>query len=62
MSHQLPETVKEPGLLPNQPSDPLPRVWSQLTIPQRQQLAQYLAYLIQRYRQAPLKEDPHDHP
>jgi hypothetical protein len=62
MSHQLPETVKDPGLLPNRSSDPLPRVWPQLTITQRQQLAQYLAYLIQRYRQVPLKEDSPDRP
>lgn len=62
MSHQRPEIVKDPGLLPDRSSDPLPRVWPQLTITQRQQLAQSLAYLIQRYRQGPLKEDPHDQP
>jgi hypothetical protein len=62
MSHQLPETVKDPGLLPNKPPDPWPRVWPQLTITQRQQLARQLASLIQRYRQVPLKEDTHDHP
>jgi len=61
MSHQLPETVKDPGLFGNKPPDPWPRVWPQLTITQRQQLAQYLASLIQRYRQVPLKEDTHDH-
>lgn len=62
MSHQRQELVKDPGLLSDRSSDPLPRVWPQLAITQRQQLAQYLAYLIQRYRQVPLKEDPHDHP
>jgi hypothetical protein len=36
-------------------------VWPHLTITQRQQLAQQLAYLIQRYRQPHLKEDNHDH-
>lgn len=62
MSHQLPETIKDPGLLPNKPPNPLPRLWPQLTSLQRQQLAQYLASLILRYRQVPLKEDNHDHP
>jgi hypothetical protein len=62
MSRQIPETLRDPCLLPTKPPAPLPRVWPHLTIPQRQQLAQYLAHLIQRYRQAPLQEDPYDHP
>ncbi len=61
MSHQIPETVKDPYLLSNKQPDPLPRVWPHLTITQRQQLAQQLVYLIQHYRQPPLKEDNHDH-
>ena len=62
MSHQTPETVKDPDLLLNKHPDPLPRVWPHLTRTQRQQLAQHLADLIQRYRQPPRKEDNHEHP
>lgn len=62
MSNHGPHTATTPHLWPNKPPDPLPRVWPHLTITQRQQLARQLVYLIQRYRQLPLKEDTDDHP
>jgi hypothetical protein len=62
MSHQIPETVKDPDLWSTKHPDPLPRVWPHLTLRQRQQLAQHLADLIQRYRQPPRQEDNHDQP
>jgi hypothetical protein len=61
MSTQCPQIAQEPHLSLNKPPNALPRVWPHLTITQRQQLAQQLAYLIQRYRQPHLKEDNHDH-
>jgi hypothetical protein len=41
-------------------SDPMPRLWNNLPVATKQQLAQQMAHLIQRLRPTPNRAEGHD--